>query len=267
MAITSLITLISFIALLLLQTKFPKRNFKNIGTDRFQHNIYLFVINLIIFSIVPLSLVAIADFNESKHFGLFNQFSSLPLIIELLLTVVILDMAVYWQHVVSHRWQWLWKLHQVHHSDRQIEVTTAVRFHPIELLLSLFYKGFIVILLGASVSSVVVFEFMLIMGAAFSHSNWRLKTNVDRLLRFVIVTPDVHRVHHSVHRNEHDSNFGFFLIWWDKLFSTYTKEPKDTHSEMNIGLNYITSAKSCDTIGGMLKMPMTEIKKEYPIGE
>lgn len=259
MTITSLITFGGFIVLLVLQSRFPKRGFKNIGTSRFQHNILLFLLNLALFTVVPLSLISMASYADSQQFGLFNQFETLPFVVEILLCVVILDLAVYWQHVFSHRWEWLWKLHQVHHSDRQIEVTTAVRFHPIELIISLVYKGLIVLLLGASVTSVVIFEFMLIMGAAFSHSNWRLQSSFDKFLRLIIVTPDVHRVHHSVHRDEHDSNFGFFLIWWDMLFSTYTKEPKDTHSKMNIGLNYIKSAKACDTIGGMLLMPLKNL--------
>jgi len=259
MNIVAIATFSFFALLLVLQTTYPKRAFSTFSTRRFQHNVLLFALNFGIFLIVPASLYSIALFAEAKQWGLFNHIHSIHPIVGVVLAVILLDFIVYVQHVVSHKWHWLWRLHQVHHADKQIEVTTAVRFHPVELILSLAYKGFFVCLLGASTQSVIIFETLLITGAAFSHSNWRLTPLVDKVLRYVIVTPDVHRVHHSVHREEHDSNFGFFLVWWDKLFGTYTAQPKDGHEKMQIGLSYTRQSLDCEEIRGMLKMPLQKM--------
>jgi len=253
------ITLGLFLLLLILQAAFPRREFAIIKSQRFWHNLGLFAVNFIIFSLLPLSLILIAAFAEQQQFGLFNSWLELPAIWEIVIVVVLMDFAVYWQHVFSHRWQWLWKFHQVHHLDKQIDVTTAVRFHPIEFFISLLFKGVCIFLLGASVNSVIIFEAILIGGAAFSHSNWRLSSVLDKILRLFIVTPDVHRVHHSVHREEHDSNFGFFLIWWDKLFNTYTAQPRDKHESMQIGLDYMRGNYFSEKLHGMLLAPFKDI--------
>ena len=168
--------------------------------------------------------------------GVFNRLDW-PGWVEVLLVFVALDFAIWLQHLLSHKIPVLWRLHRVHHADRDIDVTTAIRFHPIEIALSMLFKIALVYALGASVVAVILFEVVLNGAAMFNHANVRLPLPVDRWLRLVVVTPDMHRVHHSVHRREHDSNYGFNLAIWDRLFRTYTPQPSDGHTGMTIGLS------------------------------
>lgn len=184
---------------------------------------------------VPLAAIAAAIWAEGAGFGLFNL-TGLPGWLEILLAVVILDLAIYAQHVASHHVPVLWRLHRMHHADPDFDVTTAVRFHPIEIGLSMLWKIAVVLALGASAFAVFLFEVILNACAMFNHSNVRLPAGLDRVLRRVIVTPDMHRVHHSVIRREHDSNFGFNLAIWDRLFGTYQAQPEAGHQGMVIGL-------------------------------
>jgi sterol desaturase/sphingolipid hydroxylase (fatty acid hydroxylase superfamily) len=163
--------------------------------------------------------------------------------IKILIALVMLDLAIWAQHLASHKIPVLWRLHQVHHADRDIDVTTAIRFHPVEIGLSMLWKMAVVIPLGASPLAVFLFEVILNGCAMFNHANIGLPRLLDWVLRLAIVTPDMHRVHHSVLRPEHDSNYGFNLSVWDRLFGTYTAQPKDGHLGMRIGLNpYQTTA-------------------------
>jgi sterol desaturase/sphingolipid hydroxylase (fatty acid hydroxylase superfamily) len=150
--------------------------------------------------------------------------------------VVLLDFAIWLQHVLSHRVPALWQVHQVHHADRDFDVTTALRFHPVEIGLSMLYKVVWVLALGAPVAAVIIFEVILNAFAIFNHANVALPGRLDRALRVVIVTPDMHRVHHSVLAREHHNNFGFNLSVWDRVFGTYTAQPRDGHDGMTIGL-------------------------------
>jgi sterol desaturase/sphingolipid hydroxylase (fatty acid hydroxylase superfamily) len=152
------------------------------------------------------------------------------------LTLVLFDLAIYGQHVAVHHIPVLWRLHRVHHSDMAIDTTTGVRFHPLEILLSIAIKVALVLALGAPAAAVVVFEVALNATSLFNHANLRLPLSVDRMLRRVLVTPDMHRVHHSVHRDETDSNFGFNFSIWDRLFGTYRAQPRDGHDAMVIGV-------------------------------
>lgn len=226
-----------FCAFLMLQILFPRRPMPNVWWQtRFIHNLSLFLLNAVIARfVVPLSLLAVAASSYEAGFGLFNLIPS-PTWLEVLLTVIVLDFSIYVQHVATHKIPLLWRLHKVHHADREMDVSTAVRFHPVELVLSTGYKAVLIALLGASEMAVAVFVLLLFVGPAFNHSNLQLAQWLDKLLRFVIATPDVHRTHHSVYRREQDTNYGFFLIWWDKWFDTYTEEPMDGHAKMNIGL-------------------------------
>ena len=156
--------------------------------------------------------------------------------VEVLVAVVALDLAIWGQHLASHKIPVLWRLHRVHHADRDVDVTTAIRFHPIEIALSMLLKIGLVYALGAPVVAVVVFEVVLNGAAMFNHANVRLPGGVDRALRLAVVTPDMHRVHHSVDRREHDCNYGFNLSVWDRLFGTYLAQPKGGHEGMRIGL-------------------------------
>ncbi|MEM9062939.1 MAG: sterol desaturase family protein [Pseudomonadota bacterium] len=167
--------------------------------------------------------------------GLFNTVDW-PVWLEVLIVFVVLDFAIWFQHVLSHKIPILWRLHRVHHADRDFDVTTAIRFHPIEIGLSMLFKVALVYALGASVIAVILFEIVLNGAAMFNHANIRLPFGWDRRLRQLIVTPDMHRVHHSVDRREHDTNYGFNLSIWDRLFGTYTAQPRFGHEDMAIGL-------------------------------
>lgn len=236
-SIISLLPVASFFLLLFLQSILPKRRLSLTDRSRVIHNLLLFVVNTAIMRLaIPLSLISVAVWSAQNGFGLFNLIN-LPDIVVLLVCVIALDFAVYWQHVATHHFPILWRLHKVHHADHEMDVTTAVRFHPIELLLSLVYKSIFVALLGAPVTAVIVFELLLFIGPAFNHSNLSLSASLDKMLRWVIATPDVHRAHHSIIIAEQNTNYGFFLIWWDKLFSTYTESPTAGHLDMPIGLS------------------------------
>jgi sterol desaturase/sphingolipid hydroxylase (fatty acid hydroxylase superfamily) len=144
--------------------------------------------------------------------------------------------VIYWQHVLFHKVPVLWRLHRVHHADLEFDVTTALRFHPLEIILSMVIKFVIIALLGASAVAVLIFEVLLNAVAMFNHSNVKIPDWLDRVLRLVTVTPDMHRVHHSIHLQETNSNFGFNLPWWDWIFGTYRRQPRDGHTAMTIGL-------------------------------
>jgi sterol desaturase/sphingolipid hydroxylase (fatty acid hydroxylase superfamily) len=167
--------------------------------------------------------------------GLFNSLAW-PEWLEGAIAFVVLDFAIWLQHLVSHRWYPLWRLHRVHHVDREFDVTTGIRFHPVEIALSMLWKIAVVYALGASVTAVVVFEVVLNGATMFNHSNIRLPAPVERWLRLAIVTPDMHRVHHSIDRQEHDANYGFNFSVWDRLFRTYVAQPRLGHEAMTIGL-------------------------------
>jgi sterol desaturase/sphingolipid hydroxylase (fatty acid hydroxylase superfamily) len=201
----------------------------------------------------PLVAVVAAIYAGDRGWGLFNWLSW-PAWLELLLALAALDFAIWFQHLASHRVPMLWQVHQVHHADRDIDVTTALRFHPVEIGLSMLYKVVWVIALGASPAAVIAFEIGLNALAMFNHANVALPLWLDRVLRTFIVTPDMHRVHHSVHAKEHHHNFGFNLSIWDRLFATYTAQPADGHNGMTIGLpEYQTEAPA--RLGWSLGLP------------
>ncbi|MEO1474934.1 MAG: sterol desaturase family protein [Pseudomonadota bacterium] len=191
--------------------------------------------------IVPLVAVGMAGLAAANGWGLFNLVA-LPIWLEFALAIILLDGAIWLQHVISHKVPLFWRMHRVHHADRDIDLTTALRFHPFEIALSMLYKAAIVATLGPAVWAVILFEIVLNGSAMFNHANVKLPGALDRVLRSVVVTPDMHRVHHSVHRDEHDTNYGFCLSIWDRLFRTYTAQPRDGHETMAIGLgDYRTS--------------------------
>ncbi|MFV0368931.1 MAG: sterol desaturase family protein [Hyphomicrobiaceae bacterium] len=184
---------------------------------------------------VPLVAVAAAIYAGSQGWGLFNWLE-LPYWIEVALTLVILDLAIWFQHIASHKVPLFWRLHQMHHADVDFDVTTAIRFHPIEIALSMLWKIVCVLALGAAPEAVILFEIVLNGCAVFNHANVALPARADRILRLILVTPDMHRVHHSVLNHEHNSNYGFNLSVWDRLFRTYTPQPENGHEGMTIGL-------------------------------
>ena len=203
--------------------------------------------------ILPIGLVGVAVLIEVRSFGLFNQ-TSLPAPLAFIIAFALLDLSVWAQHVVMHRVSWLWRLHRVHHTDPGFDVTTALRFHPLELLLSLAWKGSVVALLGANPETVAAFVIILNVSAMFNHSNLNLPLWLDRWLRFIIVTPDMHRVHHSTDYTEANRNYGFFLPWWDRLFALYKEAPNDGHETMALGSDHWRGAEDQSPVA-LLRQP------------
>ena len=183
----------------------------------------------------PVIAVGVAIWAESRGWGLFNWLP-LPRWLAVLISVVLLDFIIYWQHVAAHRMPHFWMLHKVHHADPDIDTTTGVRFHPIEIVVSMLIKMAAVIILGTPPEAVVIFEVILNAGAMFSHGNVYLPAVLDRWLRKIIVTPDMHVVHHSIVTRETNSNFGFNLSVWDRIFGTYRAQPEAGHDGITLGL-------------------------------
>lgn len=185
--------------------------------------------------IFPAGAVASALWAERAGLGLFNQ-TDAPVWIEALASIVLLDLAIWGQHVLFHRVPALWRLHRMHHTDLDVDVTTGVRFHPLEMLISMAIKVAVVAAIGAPAAAVVAFEVVLNATSLFNHADVRVPERLDRILRLLVVTPDMHRVHHSTLRPETDSNFGFNTPWWDRLFGTYRAQPQDGHDGMTLGV-------------------------------
>lgn len=221
----------------------PKRTAHLPKTSRWSRNLSLVVLGSVAARLlIPFTAASVAVYAEQNHMGLFNVFP-MPFALAVVLSIVLLDFLIYTQHVVFHRIPWLWRLHKVHHIDQDFDVTTGLRFHPVEILLSALIKCGAVWLLGAPFFAVVTFEILLNATAMFNHGNLHLPAKLDRILRRVVVTPDMHRVHHSVLPSETNSNYGFNLPWWDRLFKTYQAQPKHGHTEMTIGLNEYQDAR------------------------
>lgn len=233
----------------------PQRNRIAPRLGRWISNIGVAAINSVLLGLIfPLLATGFALLMAEKDWGLLNLWDGPP-IIEFVLAFVLLDFAIWAQHVVFHKVPLLWPLHAMHHADIDFDATTGVRFHPVEIVLSMIYKLGIIALLGPAAAAVIVFEVVLNGSALFNHMNLRLPVAVDRALRLVIVTPDMHRVHHSVHRNETDSNYGFCLSIWDRLLGTYVAQPRDGQKGMTIGLHKWRDL--ADTIGiPMLLLPL-----------
>lgn len=201
---------------------------------------------------LPLLAVGAALDAGRMGWGLFNALDW-PLWVEVVMAILILDLAIWAQHLVTHKVPILWRFHRVHHADRDFDVTTALRFHPVEILASMMLKIGLVYLLGPAALAVLLFEIILNGTAMFNHSNLRLPLWLDRALRLVLVTPDVHRVHHSIHRHEHDSNYGFALSVWDRMFRTYRPKPEAGQEQMTVGLEWQDEKPS--RLGWALMLP------------
>jgi sterol desaturase/sphingolipid hydroxylase (fatty acid hydroxylase superfamily) len=214
--------------------------------------------------LLPTTAVALALVGEREGWGLLHHFA-LPGWLTLTLAVIALDLVVYLQHVMVHAVPALWRLHRVHHADLHFDVTTGARFHPIEILLSMLIKLAAILVIGPSPEAVVVFEVLLNATAMFNHGNVRLPAAVDRWLRWIVVTPDMHRVHHSVEDDETNSNFGFNLPWWDRLFGTYRDQPRGGHHGMTIGIRDWRDPRQVDQLPGMLALPFLGKVTDYAI--
>lgn len=222
---------------------------------RWVNNLGLVALNTALLRILfPAAAVGLAALAAENGWGLLNQFDVAPLL-AVLISVVLLDFAIWMQHVVFHAVPILWRLHRVHHADPDYDVTTGLRFHPIEIILSMLIKFSVILVLGPPLVAIIIFEVLLSACAMFNHGNVRLPAAVDRVLRWVIVTPDMHRVHHSVEDDEANSNFGFNLSWWDRLAGTYRDQPRKGHEGMTIGIRAYNAPKEVSWLPGMLALP------------
>jgi sterol desaturase/sphingolipid hydroxylase (fatty acid hydroxylase superfamily) len=225
-----------FAALALWELRAPRRALSAGRWARWPSNLGVLVVDaLLVRVLIPTAAVGAALFAAGRGYGLFNLIG-FRLSVASLLGFLALDLAIYGQHIVFHKVPVLWRLHRMHHADLDIDVTTGVRFHPFEILISLAIKITVVIALGIPAVAVVLFEVVLNASSMFNHANVALPSWLDRVLRLVVVTPDMHRVHHSVLRPETDSNFGFNLPWWDRLFGTYCQAPAAGHDVVTVGL-------------------------------
>lgn len=204
---------------------------------RWGNNLGVLVVDIIALRLVfPTAAVGVALFAESRGWGALYLLE-VPFWLRVALAVLVLDFAIWAQHVMFHAVPALWRLHRMHHADLDFDLTTGLRFHPIEILLSMIIKAGVIVMVGAPALAVLVFEVLLNATSVFNHSNVRMPRTLDRALRWIVVTPDMHRVHHSWYPEETDSNFGFNLPWWDRLLGTYRDQPRDGHEGMTIGIN------------------------------
>lgn len=232
---------------------------------RWPGNLGIVVIDtLLVRLLFPTAAVGVAVLAEARGWGLLPAFNA-PEWFDVIVAVVVLDLAIYLQHVLFHAVPVLWRLHRMHHADLEIDVTTGTRFHPIEILLSMAIKLGVVAALGAPAVAVLLFEMLLNATSVFNHANVRLPERLDGFLRWLVVTPDMHRVHHSILARETNSNFGFNLPWWDRLFGTYRAQPQAGHEAMTIGIEQFRDAREL-RLGRMLAQPFRDDDRSYPLG-
>ncbi len=252
-----------FAAVALAELAAPRRQRQLPRGFRWLQNLSLVAVDTICIRLAfPLLAVDVALAAQRNGWGLFNHFD-LSAWIAIPLAILALDLVIYFQHRVFHAVPLLWRLHMVHHADPEIDVTTGARFHPFEIMLSMLIKMAVVLALGAPAVSVMIFEVLLNATSMFNHGNMALPLAVDRAVRAVIVTPDMHRVHHSVRREETNSNFGFNVPWWDRMFGTYRDQPRDGHLAMTIGLTQFQD-RTRQSLLWMLVLPFTGDIGDYP---
>lgn len=253
-----------FIAIAVLETLFPRRSLLTSKVRRWFANLTLVALNplsvLLIFPVLPIGVALIAS---EQNWGLLNQMA-MPYWLKVACGILLLDLAVYTQHVLHHAIPILWRLHMVHHADLDFDMTTGLRFHPIEIIVSMIIKLAAVAALGAPPLAVLIFETALNATAMFNHSNMNIPQRVDRILRLLVVTPDMHRIHHSVIIRETNSNYGFNLPWWDRLFGTYKAQPDKGHTDMVIGMAQFRDSKKL-SLPRLLILPFVGDPGRVPI--
>ena len=233
----------------------PRRVLTAPKVIRWINNLGVVFLNSFLLRVIfPMAAVGMAVFAQKHGWGLFNYFQ-IPHRIIIVLSVIIMDFAIYLQHVMFHAIPVFWRMHRMHHADPDFDVTTGIRFHPFEIILSMLIKFAIIVVLGPPVLAVVTFEVVLNATSMFNHGNVRMLRGVDQVLRWFVVTPDMHRVHHSIEDYETNSNFGFNLPWWDRLLGTYRAQPRMGHEGMTIGLRDFRDTKLCVNLPGMLAIP------------
>ena len=243
----------------------PRREQKLARGARWPSNIGVVVLDTVLVRLVfPTTAVGLALLTEARGWGLFNALE-LPIWASVPLAVMVLDLAIYLQHVLFHAVPALWRLHRMHHADLELDVTTGARFHPIEILLSMGIKLGVVAAVGTPAVAVLVFEVLLNATSMFNHSNVRMPARLDQVLRWIVVTPDMHRVHHSIVARETNSNFGFNLPWWDRLFGTYRDQPEAGHEAMTIGIEQFRDPTE-QRLDRMLTQPFRDDDTTYALG-
>lgn len=242
----------------------PRRRVEIPRLLRWSNNLALVVLDTLIVRLAfPVVAVGLSMIAQENSWGLLNQMS-LPSWIMFPVAILALDLAIYLQHVLFHAVPTLWRLHRVHHADLEFDVTTGLRFHPLEILLSMLIKLGVVMALGPPALAVLIFEVLLNASSLFNHANIRVPLRIDAVLRFFIVTPDMHRVHHSIHPSETNSNFGFNVPWWDRILGTYLAQPKSGHEGMTIGIEQFRNRRSL-WLDRMLIQPLLGRASGYPI--
>ncbi len=240
----------------------PRRRLTVARPWRWTSNLALVVINTLIARLViPITAVAAATSTDSRGWGMLSLVDW-PRWLEITLAVLLLDLAIFLQHVMFHAVPLFWRLHQVHHADLDLDVTSGVRFHTLEILLSAVIKLAAIAALGPAAIAVIIFEVLLNATSMFNHSNVAMPLWIDRVLRWLVVTPDMHRVHHSIIRRETDSNYGFNFPWWDRLLGTYRPQPEAGHIAMTIGLPTHRNERDTDRLPAMLWMPFRLTSRE-----
>lgn len=247
--------LLVLVLMALWEIRAPARTLALSKGMRWVNNLGLVAFNTLLLRLLfPAAAIGMAAFAAEQGWGILNYYS-LPLWLGIVVTVVALDFVVWLQHVMVHAIPLFWRLHRVHHADPDFDLTTGARFHPLEILLSMLIKFAAIIVLGPPVVAVIAFEVLLNATSMFNHGNVRLPGRVDRILRCFVVTPDMHRVHHSVEEDETNSNFGFNLPWWDHLFGTYRAQPRAGHVGMTIGLHGYSQPCDVTWLHGLLALP------------
>jgi sterol desaturase/sphingolipid hydroxylase (fatty acid hydroxylase superfamily) len=242
----------------------PRRELSLPKGRRWLANLGVTLLNAVLVRVLfPTAAVGVALAAGERHWGLFNVFA-VPAPLAFMLSFIALDLVIWIQHVAFHRVPLLARLHRMHHVDLDFDVTTGLRFHPVEILLSLLIKSAAVVTLGAPAAAVLLFELALNLGSLFNHGNIRIPAAIDHALRWLIVTPDMHRVHHSIVPEEINSNFGFFLSWWDRLFGTYSAAPRAGHDAMTIGVRDTRDPAICAGLWPMLALPFKERADDFP---
>lgn len=232
---------------------------------RWFNNLSLVLLNSILLRLLfPAAAVGMALFAKQQGWGLFNYYT-INLFVTVTASVILMDLVIYLQHIMVHAVPVFWRLHRVHHADLDYDVTTGARFHPLEIFLSMLIKFATIALLGPPVVAVIIFEVILNATAMFNHSNIQLNPVIDRWLRYILVTPDMHRVHHSIEDDEANSNFGFSLPWWDRLLGTYRDQPRGGHKKMTIGIRTFREPKQTAWLNAILTMPFTGKISGYAI--
>ncbi len=247
------------------EVRAPRRRASASKRVRWTGNLGLVVLNTMILRVLfPAAAVGVAAFCAARGWGVLALLG-LPAWATLVVAVVALDLTIYLQHVMLHAIPVLWRLHRVHHTDLDFDLTTGLRFHPLEILLSMLIKFAAIVMLGAPAAAVVIFEVLLNATSMFNHGNVRLPASADRLLRRLVVTPDMHRVHHSIDEDETNSNFGFNLPWWDRLFGTYRAQPRAGHEAMTLGIRTFRQPRLCLRLPGLLAIPFIGEVTDYAI--